>query len=108
MTVKTSDDLQKTDETLVFIGCNPAMKHSMSSCVSALHAKSKKQQHASVFIKERCSSLQTKMRLHKSRVMHVRLRVKSWVQCGALAKVKSSTTPNALPLPKESGGAECV
>ncbi len=108
MTVKTSDDIQKADEMLVFVACNPYMKPGMSSCVSSLQAKSKKQQHASVFIKQRCSSLQTKMRLHKSRVMHARLRVKSWVQCGALARVKPPITPSAPPLPKESGGAECV
>jgi hypothetical protein len=108
MTVKTSNDIQKTDEALGFVACNPYMKSGMSSCVSSLQAKSKKQQHGSVFIKQRCSSLQTKMRLHKSRVMHVRLQVKFWVQCGAMSKFKSPTDSSSPPLPKESGGAECV
>lgn len=78
-----------------------------TSCTSFVNAKNKALLHASISYKDRCASLKTKLNLHKGRVRHSRLRVLSWIQCGALDTVKKYNANHFKPIPKELGSSDC-
>jgi hypothetical protein len=76
-------------------------------CASFVNANNRALQHASISFKDRCDSLKTKLNLHKGRVRHSRLRVLSWIQCGALDTVKKNNAIHFKPIPKELGSSDC-
>jgi hypothetical protein len=78
-----------------------------SKCASFMRAKNKARQHASSIFKNKCSSLQTKMNLHKGRVRHSRLIVLSWIQCGAIDPIKNANAKSFKLIPKELGSSDC-
>ena len=78
-----------------------------SKCASFMSAKNKARQHASSVFKNKCSSLQTKMNLHKGRVRHSRLIVLSWIQCGAIDPIKKTNAKSFKLIPKELGSSDC-
>ena len=78
-----------------------------AACASFVNANNRSLQHASMTFKYLCNSLKIKLNLHKGRVRHSRLRVLSWIQCGALDMAMKKKSAHFKLIPKELGNSEC-